>query len=67
MKRLDDALASYDRAIAARPSYTEAFYNRGIVLHEQKRFEEALASYDRALGAAAGLRGGPLQPRHGLL
>jgi tetratricopeptide (TPR) repeat protein len=45
----DTALASYDRALALRPDYAEAFSNRGVTLHELKRFEEALASYDRAL------------------
>jgi tetratricopeptide (TPR) repeat protein len=45
----DTALASYDRAVALRPDYAEAFSNRGVTLHELKRFEEALASYDRAL------------------
>jgi tetratricopeptide (TPR) repeat protein len=43
------ALASYDRALAVRPDYAEALFNRGVTLHELKRFEEALASYDRAL------------------
>ena len=42
-------MASYDRALALRPDYAEALYNRGVTLHELKRFEEALASYDRAL------------------
>ena len=47
--RLDEALASYDRALTLRPDYAEALYNRGNILRELKRFEEALASYDRAL------------------
>ena len=49
LKRLDEALASYDRALALQPDYAEAFNNRGIALHELKRLDEALASYDRAL------------------
>ena len=49
LKRLEEALASYDRALTVRPDYAEALYNRGNTLHELKRFEEALASYDRAL------------------
>jgi hypothetical protein len=32
-----------------RPSYAEAFMNRGVTLHELKRFEEALANYGCAL------------------
>jgi tetratricopeptide (TPR) repeat protein len=48
-RRLDEALASYDRALAVRPQYAEALSNRGITLQNLKRFDEALVSYDRAL------------------
>ncbi len=48
-RRFDEALASYDRAVALRPDHAEALCNRGATLHELKRFDEALASYDRAL------------------
>ena len=37
------ALASYERALALRPDYAEAFSNRGLTLHELKRYDEALA------------------------
>ena len=49
LKRTDEALASYDRALALKPDYAEAFYNRGNALQELKRTDEAVASYDRAL------------------
>jgi len=49
LKRFEEALASYDRALTLRPEYVEALYNRGRALYELERFEEALASYDRAL------------------
>ena len=49
LKRFEEALASYDRALALRPDYAEALSNRGNVLRELMRFEEALESYDRAL------------------
>jgi protein O-GlcNAc transferase len=49
LKRFEEALASYDRALTLRPDYAEALSNRGVTLHELRRFEEALASYDRAL------------------
>ena len=49
LKRLDEALTSYDKAIALKPDYAEAFTNRGNALRELKRLSEALASYDRAL------------------
>ena len=49
LKRFEEALASYDRALKLRPDYADALSNRGVTLHELKRFGEALASYDRAL------------------
>ncbi len=49
MKRLDEALANYDRALSVLPDYAEALYNRGNALKELNRLDEALASYDRAL------------------
>src|SRR5262249_24562093 len=48
-KRLDEALASYDKAIALKPDYADAFNNRGVALQEVKRSDEALASYDKAI------------------
>src|SRR5437899_2769054 len=49
LKRSEDAVASYDQAIALRPGLAEAFNNRGNALQELKRFEEALASYEKAV------------------
>ena len=49
LNRLDDALASYDEALALKPDYPEAFYNRGIALQGLNRLDDALASYDKAL------------------
>ena len=49
LRQYDAALTSYDRAIALRPDFAEAYSNRGMILHELKRPTEALESYDRAL------------------
>ena len=49
LKRPEEALASYDKALAIRPDYAEALSNRGNALQDLKRPEEALASYDKAL------------------
>jgi protein O-GlcNAc transferase len=49
LKRLDDALVSYDKAIALAPGFALAFLNRGNALTELKRLEDALASYDKAI------------------
>ena len=48
-ERFDQALESYDRALAARPHFVEAHYNRGNALRQLKLPEEALQSYGRAL------------------
>jgi Tfp pilus assembly protein PilF len=47
--RFEEALASHDRALALRPDYAEARYNRGNALHKLRRFEEALADYEHAV------------------
>jgi len=47
--RRDEALALYDRALAARPDFLEGLFNRAGVLLELKRPEEALENYDRVV------------------
>jgi tetratricopeptide (TPR) repeat protein len=49
LRRFDEALACYDRALRMRSDHAEALSNRGATLKELKRFEEALANLDRAL------------------
>src|SRR5580704_13798791 len=50
--RNDDALASFDRAIALAPDLAPAYANRADVLSKIGRNAEALDSYDRALALA---------------
>ena len=47
--RSDEALGNYNRAIAIRPDYPQAFNNRGALLHRMGRPEAALSSFDQAL------------------
>ena len=47
--RREAAMASYDRALAARPDFFEALFNRGNLFLEMMRAEEALESYERVL------------------
>jgi tetratricopeptide (TPR) repeat protein len=47
--RLDEAIASYDKAIALKPDHAAAHANRGNVLHMLLQAEDALNSYDRAI------------------
>lgn len=49
LRRLDEALVSYDKSLALKPDYALAFNNRGNVLNDLKRLDEALVSYDKAL------------------
>ena len=49
LKRLDEAVASYDRALALKPDFVEVLNNRGGALQVLGRFAEALESYDRVL------------------
>src|SRR6478752_6932423 len=39
--RFDEALAGYDRLLAAQPDNFEALYNRGVILSQQQKFEES--------------------------
>ena len=49
LKRPEDALASYDLALAHEPDHAEALSNRGNALLDLNRPEDALASCERAL------------------
>ena len=60
---MGEALASYDRALALRPDYAEAFNNRAVALCSLKRFAESLADCDRALALRPGFRRRALQSR----
>ena len=46
---MEEALASYDRALALEPRYVDAWNSRGTALKELRRYAEALESYDRVL------------------
>ena len=44
IRRHDDTIASYDKAIALNPGHADAHHNRGVSLQAQRKFEEALAA-----------------------
>ncbi|MEM9212998.1 MAG: tetratricopeptide repeat protein [Cyanobacteria bacterium P01_F01_bin.150] len=48
-QRLEEAIASYDKAIAFKPDMHKAWSNRGLSLDDLGRREEAIASYDKAI------------------
>ncbi len=49
LNRDDDALASFERAIACQPDFADAYGNRATLLGEMGRRDEALAAFDQAL------------------
>jgi tetratricopeptide (TPR) repeat protein len=48
-EKYEQAIASYDKAIAIKADYHEAWDNRGSALDDLQRYSEAIASYDRAI------------------
>jgi tetratricopeptide (TPR) repeat protein len=48
LKRYEEAIAMYDRAIALKPD-DASYFNKGNALRNMNRFEEAIAMYDRAI------------------
>ncbi len=49
MSRYEEAIVSFDKALAVKPDYHEAWNNRGTALSALGRKEEAIESYDKAL------------------
>jgi tetratricopeptide (TPR) repeat protein len=46
---MEEAIASWDRAIAINPNLASAWHNRGSALGHLAKFTEAIASFNRAL------------------
>ena len=51
----DDALAAYERALAANQDFAEGWNARGNVLFERRQYAAALAAYDQAARLKPGL------------
>ncbi|HEY9634318.1 MAG TPA: tetratricopeptide repeat protein [Coleofasciculaceae cyanobacterium] len=49
LKRYQDALDSYNRAVELRPEYAEAWNGKGNSLLELKHYKDALNAYDKAI------------------
>ena len=49
LQRYDEALSSFDGALARRPAHVESLYNRGLALQRLQNHVDAIRSYDRAL------------------
>ncbi|HAJ64764.1 MAG TPA: protein kinase [Cyanobacteria bacterium UBA8543] len=49
LKRFQDALEAYNRAVELKPEYAQAWNGQGNALLELKRYEDALNAYDKAI------------------
>ena len=47
--KLEEAIEAYNKALAIKPDYAEAYYNMGIALQDQGKLEEAIEAYNKAL------------------
>jgi tetratricopeptide (TPR) repeat protein len=47
--RLDEALADFSRAIALKPDYPGAYFNRGNTYADRKDYDQAIRDYTRAI------------------
>jgi len=45
----EQAIADYDQAIALKPDYALAYYNRGIAYRQKGDLDHAIADYDQAI------------------
>ncbi|WP_413175455.1 tetratricopeptide repeat protein [Anabaena azotica] len=49
LEKYEEAITSYDKAIAIKPDYHEAWYNWGFSLENLQKYKEAIASYNKAI------------------
>ena len=47
--KLDASVEAYNKALAIKPDYAEAYLNMGVALKEQGKLEEAIEAYNKAL------------------
>jgi predicted O-linked N-acetylglucosamine transferase (SPINDLY family) len=48
LNKINDAIASYDKAIEIKPDY-ELYLLRGLAFYELEKFDEAVSSYDESI------------------
>ena len=47
--KLEEAIEAYNKALAIKPDYADAYNNMGVALKEQGKLEEAIEAYNKAL------------------
>jgi tetratricopeptide (TPR) repeat protein len=55
LKRDEEAIKHYDKAIELNPNYSKAFLNRGISLRALKKYNESIQSFDKSITANSNL------------
>jgi Flp pilus assembly protein TadD, contains TPR repeats len=51
--RYEEAITSYDKALAINPNYVNALYNKGRALNNLGKYQEAITYYDKLLALVA--------------
>ena len=51
LKKLEEAIKSYNNAININPKYADAYYNKGLVFHELKKLESEFSIISEVRGA----------------
>jgi tetratricopeptide (TPR) repeat protein len=49
LKRYEEALQNYDRALSLKTNASIVWHNKGITLSKLKRYEQAISAYDKAI------------------
>ena len=49
MKKYNEAIADYSKAIEIKPNKDQAYYNRGIAYYILEKYNEAIADYSKAI------------------
>lgn len=49
LRRYDDAITAFDKAIELKPDYAKAYNNKGIALKNIRKLNEAINAYDKAI------------------
>jgi tetratricopeptide (TPR) repeat protein len=49
MRRYDEAIQCFNKAIEIEPDNADAWYNKGVALYKWKRNKEAIESFDKSL------------------
>jgi len=49
LRRYEEAIQAFDKAIELDPNYARALYSKGSALYDQGKYNEAIEAYDKAI------------------